>query len=445
MNLFFGFVIKSRGVGSDSADSLTKNVYSSFRCIGDHGYSYESGKRLCHFKNICLHQSTQRFLFFADPNDKEGSVIDSESRYGDPKWGLDQFPDPFITLRFNDDGKAAKWTPTVIRQSIPIREDGQGQIKKASFHDRQIHVIYEPYWEENIGHFLYDDLYTVFSSVKQFDLPYHKPSDLQLIVTRGCEIFKGAEFDRCTRFHKEWALAISSHQRFNFYLDNIGDLGTDSVICFRNLVVGAASLRTFCSADYMRQLFRKQIIEYFLKEHSIPKKQLITILDKGKTSRRHIIDVEGVASKLRATFGIETILVSNIHELSVSEQILLMMHTTVLITAPGGLSMTAMFLAPGSTAIFLDYYNANDGNSEAMEGYMWTHISHMSHYRYRVRKEDIVIDESNARGLRLDTYTLYRNYGNYKINHERITRLVYSALKEVELYHYWNNSFKRPS
>jgi hypothetical protein len=127
---------------------------------------------------------------------------------------------------------------------------------------------------------------------------------------------------------------LSSHQR----------------VCFKNLLVGTRMLGDEQASETAWPSFVAEIKSHYGFQISPRlRQQKITMLRKN--GRRTFLNYEEVADHLRNRFEVE-VEIYDIAQDTIEGQIRKLETTTVLISPCGGISFSALFLPPGSSAIF---------------------------------------------------------------------------------------------
>ncbi|KAL0476372.1 hypothetical protein AKO1_004896, partial [Acrasis kona] len=360
--------------------------------------------------------------YYVDPSVPSGKSINSTLLYGVGRHpDVDSFPNPFVVQKQSDTNEILDpWTPVVIKGSIDSAMLST---------DAKYTALYTPYWEENFGHFLHDDMFSVFDAMLQFHANYENPSDLQLLVNTDCEMFGEQRLERCNKFHQQWIPLFSSHPVIR--VDTL-----EETKCYQNLFVGLTSFNFHrhhhTGKGLSRWLFRNHILQQLNYKQKTNKRPIITIIDK--VGRRRIMNTQQIALHLYNTLNdVDVNVVSNVEKLSPYMQVELMQKTTVLISPPGGISMMSIFLNEGSSAIFTDIYDPETRSSKSLEGYFWSNMHHINHLRYRVSVREVVFDKtSESRGS--TNQEVYRNYGNVLMDNDKTLNLALIALNYAKEY-----------
>ncbi len=212
-------------------------------------------------------------------------------------------------------------------------------------------------------------------------------------------------------------------------------------VCFEQLQAGGA-MGVFLREDRMINHGKEQLFKEFrdnllrrnnLDPNFIPQKHQILLTKKTSyTFKRSISNLAEVEDFIRKTYPTITVKVVDFSNLTIHDQLEVMLHTTIFITPCGGVSMMAPFLPHGAHAIFMDYFANKDqlgfytGESAAMEGAFWNHWAHMKRNYYQVREQgvDWEYDHPDADDSRW--------YASVIISLDRIKSMIDGALEDME-------------
>ena len=114
-------------------------------------------------------------------------------------------------------------------------------------------------------------------------------------------------------------------------------------------------------------------------------------------------------------------------ELTFFDQIALMQKTTVLITFPGGISMTAAFLSRHTPAIFFDFWDTRKNASSNMEQWFWRTTSSVADLYYDVDFSEVHMPPEEGSPSD-NSYENYRNFGCISASADKLVPLVATAL-----------------
>ncbi|KAL9654624.1 hypothetical protein ABK040_006686 [Willaertia magna] len=442
--------------------NLNLPIYSSHFCNGDNNDISNFRYRICHFKNICyapFHKKKIWFYFSNNNNFQLMNGINSETS----EFILNQFPNPFVLLKRADDDKQVltPWNLQILNSPIPLKNDVENNNingYSAEFDDSsEVVALYDGYWMENLGHFINDDLYSVFAGLRLFNLTTN-PKEIRLLLNSDCSMFYDIkENDRCQRFFKDWKPLISKLKELNInkYEDFIPLLNTrqpTKLICFRNLITGLTSLNFYnhnhIGHSNLFYEYRNHLISQLgLNPYFKPKKQKIIIAYKSEKERRHIVNFNEMINFIKKEFGdLAEIQVEKFYDKSAKEQVNVLQQSTVFITPPGAISQGSIFLTKYTTAIYFDIYQ--EGKTNSLEGYFWTNLFWFKDFRYPVVKDEIKIDynlikeyndnEWNVNKIK-DKEVMYRNYGSIKVDLNKLSLLIQNALHFTNQWLFNNN------
>ena len=421
----------------------SESLYSKHFCIGDNNDVEQFRNRVCIFTNICYapFQKKKRWIYFQKP----GSTLITAVNPQTGELIRDSFPQPFAILKRSDDESKVEspWTPTVISNEIPLREPFNRLT--ARFDSSKLAILYEPYWMENFGHVLNDDLFATYAAMQLFNTTI-QPEHVRLLLNSDCSMFlDGDEHSRCNRFFSSWSPLIANIPSVN--VNKMGEIEKEQdpnqLICYEKMLVGLTSLN-FHNHDHTGHAplfwnFRNHLIRQLgLNPNQRPSKQTILIAHKPENQRRHIVNFKEMVDFVRENFPDTHVQVEQFFDKPARDQVRILQDSTVFITMPGAISQGSIFLSSGTSAIYVDILR--NEKSSSLEGYLWTHLSWFKHFRYPVRKEEIVIDEeiikehnSNKWSRKVtDREEMHRNYGSVRIDLNRLKLLIENAINQVE-------------
>jgi len=349
-------------------------------CKGESGRSGE--KRLCRFSNVCYDRKDQKLLFYTNPAGQLPLVFDNGI--------VEDFGDHFLNQRGGCSNVPDYLKIEKLKHPLP-------QEHANAFSNATISVLLKPFWAENFGHFLVDDLFSVFSGLSLLSLL--TPDAALVLPGKGCaEIHGGSELTRCEKFFEQWSRGLSRRAVLRLSDDMTFPY---QMACFDTLVVGVGAL-CFHGGTLGRGsdfwMFRKwMLLNMGIADSpsklcaSPPCKSVITILKKKESIHpRDIINFDAMVAHLTAKFShIAELQVFAPHVATAKEQIEQALKTTVAITPEGGISFWAFFLPVGSVAIFIDHWDEGAQASVHMEGYFWTNMPWLHDFYYTVKRNEV--------------------------------------------------------
>lgn len=135
------------------------------------------------------------------------------------------------------------------------------------------------------------------------------------------------------------------------------DKETGDPVCFETLLLGGGYTGMSVGGEGSWEHFMQVSKERMGFGHlSMPKKHKIVIFEKH--GRRKVLNFDALTEKLQALFDFPVMLV-NPADLSFVEQMQLMAETTVVVSPPGGIGFTSVFLPSGAAAVYIDYWDTH--------------------------------------------------------------------------------------
>ncbi|GAA6060575.1 hypothetical protein JCM10212_006810 [Sporobolomyces blumeae] len=411
-------------------------IYSAHNCVGVAYEGNDLDNNRCHFQNVCLELL-------------EPVLLQPDLPLPEYPWSEPRPPQSFKLTYFrprvaetapfywNDlIGEGRPWvrvardsylTPTMEYSAIP---------SDALWSPSQQAVLQEAYWPENFGHSMGDDFLPAYRLVKSFgswdradaQIIMHPPCSMRDMPEQGCrnhDALAPLLLDRPLETN-ETSLFTSARGR---------------PVCFRNLYVGTKMLGMSLPSEHVWPGFVDELrVGAGLDITQRPKRQRISIFLKH--GRRTVLNYKEVENHLRDRFKVEVDLIDPA-KLSLADQIKYMHETTVVVSPCGGISFSSMFLPPGASAIFIDYWDTHWNASGQMERFIYTNKDDLTPFYYPVEKEEVLFDRSVIPewGNPEDDYMVYRNWANLTVNLERMERYVLSALINAEVANGWQKSF----
>ncbi|CAF1390085.1 unnamed protein product [Adineta steineri] len=401
--------------------------FSKFHCTGAGNDINEWEYRLCIFKNTCYNKDTSRFEYFRLAQSKSKPIF-----YDSAKGMLYQFSTNnnktgFVSLSM---GGGTPFTPVIVDVTYPTKHFTR-------LH--QLHSLFKTRFAPvNIGHGLWEEFGSISYSMERMNIADRKLVIMHLNKTANTTLF------RTYYQYVIGALTDNPMVEFEAYMKSFNT----KYVCFDNLLVGGhmiifeiIQIKENHGREALFYNWRSKIIKYNgFDPNFIPKKHHIIITNKshsvnmrsGAKRHRAIVNLKEVEIFIRTTYPNISTEVIEWHTIPFDKQIEKLLHTTILITPCGGVSLTLPMLPHGAHAIVMDYYvtdplqGFNMGESGTMDGAFLNHISHVRKQYYQIygRKE---YEFDYARGGDA------RNQASIIVNMARLKLLIDNALEEMEL------------
>lgn len=430
--------LTSTSLASSSTQDYTTpstRLYSKFWCIGGRGRENTQNDRSCRFQNLCYRASTNVWLYYQDPKEKAFPVLLDKGRV------IHEFPQAFLNLRSIGIPKDAQyWAPTVINDgsTIPSSAFTSNQADANDHTPASVHILYHPHYPSNLGHTLGDDFFPLFNLMASFGMLV---KDAQLIMSRDCaQIYAGnpSKVKLCQQFLNMLSpgmsarpiLAATDTSFIKQVSSHTGSAATPDLICFENVLLGIGPWgfqQSIGKAPTWWAFRSFYLTNIGLNPNKTPKKQRITVsIKKGK---RALANTEELVAHLKKTFPDIQVDALELKALGGwKEELAYLADTTVLITPCGGVSMSSMFLPHNSALIVVDYYHVHKQMSIGMEDRLWSNLGYVRPFHYPFKKEEVELpagkDSSNFQDM--------RDYGQVRVDLERMTIITKAALKHVD-------------
>ena len=457
------------------------NKYSSFICNGelteDGLYNMDEPWKLCHFRNICYSTKLNNFVYYMDGDKTFHEILGTKTKRKHEIRDIKNSPKLF-----------EKW---ILMHRLHYKEYisfNYSFSKVPSKHDDnvlflkdKVYIYHHLQWLHNFGHCLTDNFWPMFRSMFYFDmydpkicnmLLHHNKEGANLKETGyiGIKFIKQMNQYLCNgneplfiKFDKRESQTGLDKLKKSFKSIEL-DYPDKEIICFNDIIFSLDRLRmkngfktsTRVSKHYDWGLFIKNVFfnnelshiqtyNAHLNMHQRYKlygyyKQRVLILSKTKKERRHWSDdtnITDIKLYLSDQFDVivDDISSTEIIKLSLTEQINLILTYDILITCAGAISFIGAFMREGTSMIEVDFWDATANKTRQMDSYIWAWDSRKKIYYYYVTPNDYIIDKNNKGN---SMYRTLRNYANYKLKKNRISRYLHSALYWVEKYNDWN-------
>ena len=389
-----------------TSDSGELPVLSSHQCVGpDLLFSRKPDDylyRRCVLHNVCLH----RDINVSVANAEVGLVVEyfrpPEQVVGweDPFAPLEPSgaPQPLVALR--NGGRAERHEKL---HSVVVRGRDANESRGRHFIPGS-HVLHQllASGDMNFGHFLLDDVYGVWETVRSFDPAMdgsvtsggggdeqYVPDNVQVLLITGCANFSAPLDKMCAKFAAALFPVVSSRPVLDWrsaYFDS-------QPLCLSRLVVGTGSVGAVgWSPDNRNRAphfaaFRSSIYEvHGLLPYNRPTRHHLVLVDKR--GRRGFTNLRAMYEQLKLTpryAEVQMTVVSDLAAWTLQQQLSLLATATILLSPCGGISMMAL-LAPYPATLIVSTYPERQQNgtvrSVRMEGHVWDWQSnvHVVHY-----------------------------------------------------------------
>jgi len=413
----------------DIVKTLNSN-YSQFRCI------HLEGQRSCLFHDVCLMNTPTTSNNFYDWNIQyfeNPSILPEPLLDGKGIWT--KFSHTFVGIRKNFGEEESKWLPiTVVRGTIP---------KNSSWFPAPVSTIFRPFYPDNFGHALGDDVFPIFVDFSDFNIlnllektqpimvgaAKSKCSSKELQANKLCDIHRTCGVEGYVHLNEMFAELTP-----NYPLTTI----PTSPICFRKLIVGNRGNFGSRGPDWWRFItFLENNIEKTLR---LPTPTTSRVAVMVKTGRRAPLNLTETVEFLKTTFpSIPIDFISSIGSLSFRQQITLAHNYTVLITPSGGISFFNSFLPVGASIIFIDFWDFVEKRMGQMEEHLWAHDYRHRTFHYQMNESEVVIPNNAPSAV--TEWSKYRNYGRVVLNPYRMGHYLWYALQSSQ---YWMNLQDEP-
>lgn len=295
-------------------------------------------------------------------------------------------------------------------------------------------LVFAPFWPENWGHAVFDDLYSIWCALRLFDLKSKQvsifyttfPFSNESFVRRAKEVYRAF----ATRLGMQTPTALQ------------GTSSPSDYICFADLVAGtgALSMREYPHRlqDFSRSIRIKSRQRYgTLKSNRVH----ITFLDKKDgRHRRRIRNLPSILHAVTAEFQsahVDVLDSAEISGLHLVERLGVLHKIDILVAAGGAASLNAAFMRPGTVLIILDVYEPSSNSSVTLEPYIWNAITDVRTFFFKVTDKDMVISaESSERPKSDPLYTdfLYRDFADYELSTSRLLAAVRAAFMHLNAF-----------
>ncbi|CAF1281303.1 unnamed protein product [Adineta steineri] len=301
------------------------------------------------------------------------------------------------------------------------------------------YLIYQllAHQDMNLGHFIFDDVFGLYSNLKQFrSTRFNSPNQNYVVAYETCYRFNEALQDLCYKFTEGIFPVVTSHRILS--IDSL--LRSSKRICFRQLIAGQGLSGAI--GYYPKNLHRAPIFDEFrsdlLRVHGIdpdltPQHHHIVIVKKD--GRRKFQNLNEIYTKIQTTpqySGIKLTILDNFVSMTIADQLKLFQTITIVISPCGGISLLFSFLPRKSTLIVSGFAQPekNGYHAERMEAVYWDYQSHLNVLHYPVESDDdFQLDPS----LKKDDFVDVRNNADIILKTEKLFPLIDRAIIRASL------------
>ncbi|KAI3650115.1 hypothetical protein MP228_004982 [Amoeboaphelidium protococcarum] len=340
-----------------------RDKYSSVYCRQQNDESAQ-----CVFANVGL--EADKIVFYENPNDPV-SFITNSIKY--------QFPGNMLGIRSGPERYYRQDTAIIIKRH-PMPND-------VVYVQSNVSYLFTPFWPQNQGHFLVDDLFGIFTNLLELGMFV---DDIHLTIFKGCEeYFPGAAEDIgfCKDFFLNRTIGLTKVRplflRENPYKNWTADYMINdryqkayqsNRLVFQNMVAGHTTFAlTHGSTNraFQWKMFRDLFLyNTGLVPNARPQKHQITVIKK--LGRRNILNFDEMLDETRK-LGVD-VYVYDPTQIGWMDQLRVMLNTTLLVTVPGGISFLSGFMHSQSGALIFDAWNITANSSYPLEGYWWENL-----------------------------------------------------------------------
>lgn len=355
--------------------------------------------RSCWYRNLYYNINDQRFHYFPSPSEQNLWDVASQSNdsifehqqkfYTSVGTSYEGRPDQWYDKR----GQRTPWQPFMHKKSsLP----DFSTLSPAS----SVFLLFQPSHSENFGHFLWDDLLSLFSLMDLFELQdIANPAVPFFVEQRGkakgfggkdplfrCSPRNAERWENCTKMYKRCFPSLMGIAtdcsgdiiRTGNFLQNEVQLRMEgnSTLCFKNMprpttefiqipdaLVGIGRLGysgcwSDCSLGRGQQYrrFRSYLLSNLDIDADAPPKGFITFSLPTNSSRPDkVYRFESEIKACLETYGEEQVKIVSMPDYSLVEQAQMVANSAILFANHGGGSAISIFLSQGAT--FVNYWH----------------------------------------------------------------------------------------
>ena len=407
------------------------SLFSDHDCVAGHSTPGIEGirdatahSRMCWFRDVCINRERQLF-FYSDPAlPAEPIRVDTAIHTG--------FPAHLVNLRrYLPGGGQAFYSVKLLRSAIP---------STAVWSPSSIHAIYHQFWPENFGHVLGDDVYPVYQQLRRFGLSASR--DVQVLGWLPCSYSGSDNTSRQRACNNTVSLFETVSDRPWMHIDHFfaslhsnATVDDAALVCFEQVVMGHGLNGMYWQGrDW--PLFVEHVNQRFAVETQLTRPQQLSILITRKTNRRKVVNFDELVAYLQHVFDME-VAVWEPHQLSFEEQVQRVRQHSVLISPCGGISFVSPFMFPGSSVVYIDWFDPSWNTTSPMEEYVWQHDPRFNRFHYQIKREDIrgidqeAMQRDSESPAEIDEKRQWRNYALLHIEPQRMAYFVVHALRRA--------------
>ena len=403
----------------------------------------------CVFSNVKF--VNNKMVYFKDPGELTCAEI----------YHICPFDPKQIGLRTGDHPETKDWLEIeVVNEAIP---------SNVTYVKESMSYLFSSYWPINFGHWLIDDMFSVFSNVGDFGLEF---SEIQLYIKTGCKMlfrYSPKAYNTCIKFNVEFGALLFDNPIVFLNDDPYGDAMAASTnthirgqyqnegLMFQNVVVGQSqnslSYGSWRRANEWRDFTSRLISNTGIHKNITAVKQKLCVGVMQKTGRRMVENMREMIEMLKKD-GYDVVSIDP-SEYSLNEVISKINNEIdILFTPPGAISFNMAFLQPEKVAIVIDYWDSNVNTSMPLEGYWWEGLGAFRIHTYDLDYTEVVFPDAYFDPSKLTermktdigftptqqieisdmtkdkTYKLVRNFANTKLDPIRFLK----AIKQAERY-----------
>eukprot|EP00243_Klebsormidium_subtile_P001266 TRINITY_DN12174_c0_g2_i1.p1 TRINITY_DN12174_c0_g2~~TRINITY_DN12174_c0_g2_i1.p1 ORF type:complete len:501 (+),score=43.89 TRINITY_DN12174_c0_g2_i1:1026-2528(+) len=409
--------------------------YSTHRCVGYHERP-EWVYRKCSFQNVCYNFKSRGVRYFVNPAFRWPQIFPVDQP---PQTS---FFSPYVAFKTNamsNEGINPEADVWAENNTFPEPFWNISYVPGIS-------AIYHPVTENfNMGHYLLDDVYSIFDLLQVFDL-LHSPKPVQIISNLPCSaVADAATRHTCQKFSDSFWRGISDQKVLGFPEINDKYGGQGDVVCFEQLLIGTGNSGIIAgkhsqTVRYSRAAslweFRNSLLRGLnFDPLRVPTEHLVLIFRKsGRRGLHNVDEILAAIRKERRYEGVSVRVLENVDDMPIRDQLELVTRSTVVVSPPGGASSLFFFLPRGAHLIVADYWylkatspSRSIGMTQHMDDSLWDFISHVKTQYYDVRKGEVFVppglDPTDNRVLRDDCEVI--------VNLDRLFLLIDAALFDM--------------
>ena len=448
-------------------------VVSSHRCIGP-DVQYSSGandhiSRRCVFHNVCLNSAPPASIANYNASDVQGSgdevhivldylrpATDVPAGWAEPLQPLDARSParPLVALRHG--GRAERQERL---RSLVVNVRSSWDETRARRFVPGVHALHQllASGDMNFGHFLLDDAYAVWETVRSFDpvtSTHHsrstKPNSsadgderlyardsVQVLLITACADYAPQLQPLCTKFAASLFPVVSSRPVLGLQsaYSHYGVSPQTEQLCFETLIAGSGNAgavgwgpnnrdRAAAFAAFRADMYAAHGLDPYRR----PAQHHLVLVDKR--GRRGFANVRAAYEQLKLTpryADVRMTVVDDFKQWTFAEQLRLLQSATIVLSPCGGISMLFLLLPHRSTLIVSTYPERSDNGSirsVRMEGALWEWQANVRVVHYPLLDEsDFVMPP----GVKQSKYGL-RNHASTVLKMSRLRYLLDQAI-----------------